>query len=115
MPTDEQLKIIKSAKWVITADKIVVHTPVGKESKDDPASYKLDPSQTPKEIDITPLEGPSKGKTEEGIYNLGGGVLKLCMPGPEGGPRPTELAADKGGKNILLTLIREGVDTHDDK
>ncbi len=106
-PNEEQLKIVKAAKWVFTDDKVVVRTPVGKGSQDSPASFKLDPSKTPKEIDVTPLDGPSKGKTEGGIYSLDGDVLKLCMPGPEGGPRPTEFAADKGGKNILLTLKRQ--------
>ena len=93
-----------AAKLVFTAEKVVVQTPVGKDTKDDPASYKLDSSKTPKEIDFTPLEGTVKGKTKEWIYSLDGDILKLCMPGPEGGPRPTELAADESGKNILLTL-----------
>lgn len=112
-PDEGDLKKIKGAKWVFTAEK-VVQTPVGKDAKDGPASYKLDSSKTPKEIDFTP-EGTVKGKTKKGktkewIYSLDGDILKLCMPGPEGGPRPTELAADEGGKNILVTLKREKPD-----
>ena len=109
-PDEGDLKKIKAAKWVFTADKVVVHTPVGKETKDSPASYKLDWSKTPKEIDFTPLDGPSKVKTKEWIYSLDGDILKLCMPGPAGGPRPTEFAADETGKNILVTLKREKPD-----
>ncbi len=37
------------------------------------------------------------------------------MPGPEGGPRPTEFAADKGGKYILLTLKRVKPDSEKPK
>jgi RNA polymerase sigma factor (sigma-70 family) len=97
---------IATQKWVFTADKVTVRMP-GK--KDVPAAaYTLDPSKTPKEIDVTPEKG--KGELGQGLYSLEGDVLKLCFPGPGGGPRPTELAADEAGKNIFLTLKRVAAD-----
>ena len=34
------------------------------------SSFKLDPSKSPKEIDLIGLDGPQKGKTMQGIYRL---------------------------------------------
>jgi hypothetical protein len=34
----------------------------------------------------------------------------MCFPGPQGGPKPTELAADDAGKNVLLTFKRVSAD-----
>ena len=102
-PDEATLKKIKGAKWVFAADKVVVQTPG---ENDSPAAYKLDPSKSPKEIDFTPQDGPSKGTTEGAIYLLEGDTLKICAPGPESGPRPTEFAAKEGGKTVVLTLKR---------
>ena len=98
-PDEVALAKIKGAKWVFTADKVVVQTPG---EKDAPASYTLDSSQTPKELDFTPQGGPA----QQAIYSLDGDVLKICAPGPEGGPRPTEFAAKEGGKALLITFKR---------
>jgi RNA polymerase sigma factor (sigma-70 family) len=105
-PDEGEFKKIKAAKWVFTADKVTVRT---EGEKDAPATYRLDPSKKPKELDVTPEEGPNneKGKVMPAIYSLEGDVLKICAHGPEDGPRPTELATKEGGKTILLTLKRE--------
>jgi RNA polymerase sigma factor (sigma-70 family) len=102
-PDEGELKKIKAATWTFTADKVVVQTPG---EKDSPASYSLDPSKKPKEIDFTSTDGPDKDKPHAAIYSLEGNVLKICAPGPEGGPRPTEFAAKEGGKSVVLTLKR---------
>jgi RNA polymerase sigma factor (sigma-70 family) len=107
VPDNEATKQMKLAKWIITADKITYAVPKMGEQN---ASYKLDPTKKPKELDFTWLEGPLKGKPVLGIYSLEGDVLKLCMPGPGFGPRPTELAAAEGAKTILHTLKRVPAD-----
>jgi uncharacterized protein (TIGR03067 family) len=103
---NDEAKKIKSTKWVVTADKITFAMP-GQEDQN--ASYKLDPTKKPKEIDLTPLDGPAneKGKTGRAIYSLDGDVLKICMPGSLAtGERPTELATKEGGKTSLFIFKR---------
>ena len=98
----EVIKKIKTAKWIFTAHKMTYQ--LG--GKDSPADYTLDPSKTPKEIDFMPLDDPNNVKPQLGLYSLEGDTLKLCLPGPQEGPRPTKMAADDAGKNVLLTLKR---------
>jgi RNA polymerase sigma factor (sigma-70 family) len=102
---NDEAKKIKSTKWVVTADKITFAMP-GQEDQN--ASYKLDPTKKPKEIDLTPLDGPAneKGKTGRAIYSLDGDVLKICMPGSLASERPTELATREGGKTSLFIFKR---------
>ena len=62
---------------------------------------KLDPSKSPKTIDVTMTEGPSKGTVMLGIYEIDGDTLKLCWNKP-GGERPKEFAGkDKAGYMVL--------------
>jgi hypothetical protein len=55
------------------------------------------------------------GAVDPGVYSLEGDVLKLCFPTSQDeqglrGPRPTEVAADDAGENILLTFKRVASD-----
>lgn len=50
--------------------------------------FTLDPKAAPKTIDFTPSDGPHKGKTFRGIYQLEGNELKACFAFP-GKDRPT--------------------------
>jgi uncharacterized protein (TIGR03067 family) len=58
------------------------------------ATYKLDPSKNPKEIDIT-----EKGKTVLGIYAIDGDTLTICVNERF---RPTELRDGPGCTFIVL-------------
>src|SRR5262245_54704631 len=42
-------------------------------------TFMLDPKVSPKTIDLTPTDGPYKGKTFRGIYQLDGDELKACF------------------------------------
>ena len=66
----------------------------------------IDPCKTPKTIDVTPSDGPQKGKTWKGIYLLQDDALIVCRT-REGGERPTDFTADakKGQELILLKRI----------
>jgi uncharacterized protein (TIGR03067 family) len=70
--------------------------------------YKLDPTKTPKHIDLVPPYGPAKERSQPiyGIYELNGDDLKLCAGAPGVG-RPTTFASEKDGRTMLLTLKRE--------
>jgi uncharacterized protein (TIGR03067 family) len=59
------------------------------------ATYTTDPDAHPKTIDFVHTAGPSKGKTQLGIYELDGGLLRLCFA-PPGGPRPDDFEAAAG-------------------
>jgi uncharacterized protein (TIGR03067 family) len=76
---------------------------VGAEEKG--ARLKLNPAREPKEVDMTPEDGPFKGKTLHGIYKLEGGELTFCFD-EEGKQRPKEFATAKDDRRLLMTLKR---------
>src|SRR5689334_19726068 len=59
-------------------------------------SVKLDPSKSPKAIDTTALNGPEKGKIDQGIYELKDDELRLCMPNNEAKERPKDFKGGQG-------------------
>jgi uncharacterized protein (TIGR03067 family) len=63
-------------------------------------TQKLDPSKSPKTIDVTMTEGPSKGAVMLGIYEIDGDTLKACFD-PEGKKRPTEFKSTPGSQNFV--------------
>jgi uncharacterized protein (TIGR03067 family) len=68
------------------------------------AKIKVDASQQPHTIDISPSEGPEKGKTFLGIYKTTKGDLQIAFTEKQG-ERPKEFKSD--GDVILLTLKKE--------
>jgi RNA polymerase sigma factor (sigma-70 family) len=101
---------IKDFAVLITADKIAF-SPNGENRQ---ASYKLDPKKDPKVIEMTPLDGPAKGKTLHGLYALEGDRLKLCLQnGP--GKEPTEFATKADSGLRLLVLKRKMADKNKPK
>ncbi len=92
----------KAVKFVITADKFKIDHNGDKHEAD----YKLDATKKPATIDVTPQDGPDKGKTAYGIYALNGGELKICFAKP-GSDRPTEFASKADSETTLIVLKRE--------
>lgn len=60
-------------------------------------TQKIDPSKSPKTIDVTMTEGPNKGKVMLGIYEIDGDTMKACFD-PEGKKRPTEFKSPAGSQ-----------------
>lgn len=60
----------------------------------------IDPSKSPKTIDMTMTEGPSKGKVMLGIYEFDGDTMKACFD-PEGKSRPKEFKSALGSATFL--------------
>lgn len=89
-------KEIKEMKMIFGEDQM---TPKFGDKEDKPASYKIDPSKNPKEIDMMPGDRMVKG-----IYLLAGDTLKLCLA--QKGDRPKQFKADKE-ETILMTLKRD--------
>ena len=91
---------VKGFTVVISSDKVVFNP-----KEDNRAStYKLDPKKMPKVIELTPLDGPAKGKPQRAIYELKGDRLKLCVQNGKGDP-PTEFAT-KAGTNLRLLILK---------
>jgi uncharacterized protein (TIGR03067 family) len=65
--------------------------------------FKIDPTASPKSIDITFTDGPGKDNSQKGIYELDGDTQKICWSAP-GKPRPTEFEAKARSGRILQVL-----------
>lgn len=63
-------------------------------------TQKIDPSKSPKTIDVTMTEGPEKGKVMLGIYAFDGDTMKACFD-PTGKQRPTEFKSPAGSPNFV--------------
>jgi uncharacterized protein (TIGR03067 family) len=66
----------------------------------------IDAGKKPKTIDMKFTEGPEKGNTSYGIYELDGDNFKLCLT-ITGKNRPTEFAAKPKSGHGLEVLKRE--------
>lgn len=67
---------------------------------------KLDPSTMPRCVDLTVSDGVQKDAVLEGIYELKGDDLKMCVT-VFGKDRPTEFKSPDGGSVALITLKRQ--------
>lgn len=65
------------------------------------ATQKLDPSKSPKTLDVTVAEGPNKGVVMLGIYEISGDTLKVCFD-PEGKKRPTQFKSASGSQTLVV-------------
>lgn len=90
-------KILESMKLVLKGETYLVDVA----GQLDEGRTKLDPSKSPKTIDITGAKGPNEGKTFQAIYERNGDVLKICYD-LSGKSRPTEFATKP---ETLLFLV----------
>jgi uncharacterized protein (TIGR03067 family) len=61
---------------------------------------KLDPSKSPKAVDVKVAEGLNKGAVMLGIYEISGDTLKVCFD-PAGKKRPTEFKSTPGSPTFV--------------
>jgi uncharacterized protein (TIGR03067 family) len=73
--------------------------------KPNPADFKLDPAKAPKEIKVSPTDGPEKGKTYNGVYELTGDTLVIAFDGEAGQPTPPD--TKPAAKRIVMKLERQ--------
>jgi uncharacterized protein (TIGR03067 family) len=67
---------------------------------------KVDPTKSPKEIDVMDESGKKNDKTKLAIYELDGDTYRFCIA-PAGQPRPTEFASKAGSGHSLGVSKRE--------
>jgi uncharacterized protein (TIGR03067 family) len=100
--TAQELEAMKGGGWTFKGSELSFEdaNAPGK------ASFKVDASKNPKEIDLTALDGPQKGKTGEGIYKLEDGKLSVCLrdlaAAAKGRPKEFATQADSGLGLIVL-------------
>jgi RNA polymerase sigma factor (sigma-70 family) len=97
--TEDEVKD-KNLEIVFSGDKVTL--PIKGEAKE--MTFKLDPTKKPKQIDFV----FSKTETAEGIYELDGDKLTLCVTKPDHGDRPTKFdsADDTGGRERALIVLK---------
>jgi uncharacterized protein (TIGR03067 family) len=66
---------------------------------------KIDASKKPKTIDSEVTAGDLKGMTLQGIYEIDGDTLRVCVVLPGKGDRPTEFSG-KAGSGCSLTVYK---------
>jgi uncharacterized protein (TIGR03067 family) len=68
--------------------------------------FRINPTVKPKTIDLTFTDGPGKGKTQPGIYELDGDTQIICFS-QVGKPRPTEFTSKPGNGQMIQILKKE--------
>ncbi|VTR98404.1 Uncharacterized protein OS=Pedosphaera parvula (strain Ellin514) GN=Cflav_PD2062 PE=4 SV=1 [Gemmata massiliana] len=95
-------EVVKSLTLVMKDGKYTLKSP----GPDDTGTVKIDPTKKPKELDVTGLEGPNKGKSFPAIYELDGDSLKVCYD-LDGKKRPTEFKSTADTKQFFATYKRK--------
>ncbi len=95
---DVKLKLVFTGKEVKVEGSDEVENDYAK------LTYKLDPTTNPRSIDITVAAGNQKDTVLEGIYEVKGDELRLCVK-VIGKERPAKFASPEG-ENIALVVLK---------
>jgi len=93
--------ITDTLKVTIKGDEFVIV--IGGDEKK--AKVKVDPAAKPASIDITPSDGPEKGKSFPGIYKVEKGEVTITFVEKEKGERPKDFKSE--GDAIVVKLKRD--------
>jgi uncharacterized protein (TIGR03067 family) len=96
------VKLFKDSRLTIKGDKF--SQAEGKQTTH--GTFKVDVTKKPKTLDVTFTDGPEKGKTMQGIYELDGDTYKACFD-LAGKERPTKFESKKGTMVVVEVLKRE--------
>jgi uncharacterized protein (TIGR03067 family) len=96
----------KDLRFVFKGDTMTVSGSEEIEKGYGKITLKLDPSTTPKILDLTVSAGSEKGSIMEGIYELKGDEFRMCVKVMEKG-RPAKFEALEGDGACLVVLKRE--------
>jgi uncharacterized protein (TIGR03067 family) len=103
-------------KWVVKGNEIIWTSPDGKEVK---ASFTIDSTKVPKQIDFTFLSGANKGEKCMGVYEWSGAdgkQLSLCVVDPGSKAlRPKDISYETNGERSLIVLVPQLIANPKDK
>lgn len=96
-------------QWTVKGNDIVWS---GMKIDDVRLSFKVDPSKSPRQIDLTLLDGPHKGTTLRGMYEFKGGGWWICFAEPGSSvDRPSKVEYGTGEGRTMVILRRAPVET----
>ncbi len=96
-------EVIESIKITIKGEDFTIVIKEKDKDEEKKAKIKTDASKTPNTIDITPSDGPEKGKTFPGIYKIEKGEVTLVFT--EKGDRPKEFKSE--GEVMLVKMKKD--------
>jgi uncharacterized protein (TIGR03067 family) len=96
----------KEFKVVIEGDKLTVKSEAAEVSKYGTATLKIDPTTTPKIMDVSIIKGDEKGTTFEAIYDVDKDEWKVCLK-PFGKERPGKFESKGDSGDVLIVFKRE--------
>jgi RNA polymerase sigma factor (sigma-70 family) len=99
---------VKDMRFVFKDDTLTIHS-AAKPDRERKKTFKLDATKSPKEIDITSLDGAEKDKVAACIYKFEKDRLTLCMPywnkTPSKRPKAFEATVDDGQMVFVLERL----------
>jgi uncharacterized protein (TIGR03067 family) len=115
-PKDEavqkELKAFDGTWTLVGQDKVQVVISNGKYSEKqegkevESGTLTVDPSKTPKTMDLMILEGPHKGMMQLAVYELKGDELRIAFAKPGARQRPPDLKSEGGFTVQVLKRAR---------
>jgi uncharacterized protein (TIGR03067 family) len=69
-------------------------------------TFSVDPTKSPKEMNVKPATGPDAGQEVPGIYELSGDTFRACYARP-GSPRPKTFSTEADSGQMLITYKRK--------
>lgn len=86
--------LIEDMKWIFAGEELTWLDGGGSKTN---VIVKLDPTQTPKWVDLAPFTGAETRPVFKGVYQLDSGVLKVCYH--SGGARPDSVESEPANLN----------------
>ncbi|OAI48654.1 hypothetical protein AYO44_06740 [Planctomycetaceae bacterium SCGC AG-212-F19] len=99
-PTGEKLEAGDNAEVFIIITDTTLTTITGAK-----LDYTINPTKNPKELDVSPIDGPNKGKVSKVIYKIEGDTLTICG-GDAGSERPKAFEHSKELVHYVQTYKR---------